>query len=111
MDRAIGKMNRLTTAYSSANFDHSSTYRGSRCCIGGTVRHNFAGIPVRYERFFPSSRFQALTENLPGYSVRDEHGLKGMNEIQFQIQPTATAISNPHDPIMSLCKMEYLALS
>jgi 5-methylcytosine-specific restriction enzyme subunit McrC len=111
LDRAARLMNRLTTAYSPAMSIIRLLVEAQGVALDGRA----TTIPLPGFLFDMNSFFQALMsrflrENLPGHSIRDEHGLKGMMRYSPDYNPRRRKSPTPRPDYVVINQGQIRAL-
>ena len=116
LDRAARQMNRLTTAYSSSLSIIRLLVEAQGVVLEGqTNSTKLPGFLFDMNAFFQALVSRFLRNNLPGYSVRDEHGLKGMMRYNPKFNPLHRQSPTPrpdyvvsqHGTICSILDAKY----
>lgn len=116
LDRAARQMNRLTKAYSPALSIIRLLVEAHGVVLEGqTTATTLPGFLFDMNAFFQALMSRFLRDNLPGHSVRDEHGIKGMMRYSPKFNPKQRQSPTPrpdyvvtqHGAIRSLLDAKY----
>jgi len=116
LDRAIRQMNRLTSAYSPAMSIIRLLVEAQGVVLEGqTTTTTLPGFLFDMNAFFQALVSRFLRDNLPGFTVRDEHGLKGMMRYNPKFNPQRRQSPTPrpdyvvtqHGAIRSILDAKY----
>ncbi len=111
LDRADTCLTRLTTAYDPSLLIIRSLFDSQGINFKGQATvANLRGCLFDMNGFFQSILYRFLKENLDGYTVRDEHGLKGMMRYHSDFNPQNRQSPTPRPDYAILCKGQLVSL-
>jgi 5-methylcytosine-specific restriction enzyme subunit McrC len=111
MNLAEHKLNRLTEIYSSALLIIRLLIESQGVALAGeTMTTTLPGFLFDMNAFFQALVSRFLGDNILGFSVRDEHGLKGMMRYNSKLNPQRRQSPTPR-PDFVICNQRTGAIS